>query len=197
MIKSGFTLASMEPQLFSCGLLKILPTPQSVVTCFNGAATFQLRIAVCELIDKSSLVALQWSRNFSVADCKTVKANLTTAKEASMEPQLFSCGLMFAYFVGGYYFMLQWSRNFSVADCQWRYSGRVEIGMASMEPQLFSCGLHGKTGLLCPQVNGCFNGAATFQLRIATTLAQKAIDAKQLQWSRNFSVADCKIVIFS
>ena len=130
----------MEPQLFSCGL-----SPSLFVKRFPRR--------------------LQWSRNFSVADCKIqargyslfrsfngaatfqlrIAANNPTADEpitsASMEPQLFSCGLLNAIFNSIVMCVLQWSRNFSVAD--W-----VPSGVTTSK----SCAL---------------------------------------QWSRNFSVADC------
>ena len=133
--------ASMEPQLFSCGLLPYL-------------GYFLCRLSM-----------LQWSRNFSVADWFSTLAILIVltvsfngaatfqlrivAKSiqsphnhsASMEPQLFSCGLP-AYsvkhginrpcFNGAATFQLRIARV-NVRD----HRGSP----ASMEPQLFSCGL--------------------------------------------------------
>ena len=58
----------MEPQLFSCGLADSSTLAVGQYERFNGAATFQLRIAPGE----------------NVAEGKS---------DASMEPQLFSCGL--------------------------------------------------------------------------------------------------------
>ena len=85
---------------------------------FNGAATFQLRIesdaSTC-VIDFNCLqwsrnfsvadwelsltmtvvnFLLQWSRNFSVADCWLENGAPMHYTQPSMEPQLFSCGLL-------------------------------------------------------------------------------------------------------
>ena len=38
----------------------------------------------------------------------------------------------------------------------------------------------------------CFNGAATFQLRIVHVATNHYVVGCRLQWSRNFSVADCR-----
>ena len=135
--------ASMEPQLFSCGLNPKLPSEPIILFGFNGAATFQLRIAAG-----------------SAAVCACVVG-------ASMEPQLFSCGLFCAFGRG---------------DNQ---------RIASMEPQLFSCGLWQGMDLSQGDFRR-FNGAATFQLRIAVNGHLSHTIVTMLQWSRNFSVADCK-----
>ena len=161
-----FFPASMEPQLFSCGLKNLRLGEGGKLDSFNGAATFQLRIAL--------------------NDIGVIKLEV-----ASMEPQLFSCGLLFG------------------ADRPFKSRN------ASMEPQLFSCGLMPKKGKMKKWMhrgfNGaatfqlrivghdawscdilpCFNGAATFQLRIEGSLCLVSKNWHvQLQWSRNFSVAD-------
>ena len=231
---------SMEPQLFSCGLLQGVTKRItwihlqwsrnfSVADCrkklhnrkignaaFNGAATFQLRIA--ESSDKSTtgMQFLQWSRNFSVADCHGYLIEIECIIQPSMEPQLFSCGL-----------------NANPAE------QNTHCTLPSMEPQLFSCGLFRCSDTLiivsftfngaatfqlriAPiqvisqpffylSFNGAatfqlrivpkhysdllqsnpFNGAATFQLRIAIPGLENSLKLGTLQWSRNFSVADC------
>ena len=156
----------MEPQLFSCGL---------AVWCVTCGNMFKY---------------LQWSRNFSVADCNqrpksragqgssfngaaTFQLRIGDIGECmeskflapSMEPQLFSCGL------------------------KKKEEKTAPRKKPSMEPQLFSCGLvyANITGL---GVQSPFNGAATFQLRIATWFHICQDTSIDLQWSRNFSVAD-------
>ena len=111
-------IASMEPQLFSCGLSRWTILISLNIQSFNGAATFQLRIVDKVRINDIELSKLQWSRNFSVADCRY------TSLAASNCPSL------------------QWSRNFSVADWWIRQVSRLSHYFASMEPQLFSCGLY-------------------------------------------------------
>ena len=160
---------------------------------------------------------LQWSRNFSVADCMTHHSQNHAILFPSMEPQLFSCGLgddgsrrlsISSAFNGAATFQLridhcysyaydhglclQWSRNFSVADCGKHYLFVWDHLQPSMEPQLFSCGLkyyvfYSMKGDLP------FNGAATFQLRIVQKLFYRMMNL-YLQWSRNFSVADCRYI---
>ena len=108
---------SMEPQLFSCGLSYTGIFRSSAKSYFNGAATFQLRIA-----DKTNkMVGLQiTSMEPQLFSCG-LSDNSTydiCYKQTSMEPQLFSCGLLFKLM----------SINFS--------------SLTSMEPQLFSCGLY-------------------------------------------------------
>ena len=133
---------------------------------FNGAATFQLRIAINASPFNGASKSLQWSRNFSVADWRAVMTYRSDTLDPSMEPQLFSCGLQICLWIVCSKIYLQWSRNFSVADCrlahrchpffllpfngaatfQLRIDGnffhRPSMGIRpSMEPQLFSCGL--------------------------------------------------------
>ena len=187
---------SMEPQLFSCGLLRTDASDKWLVTSFNGAATFQLRIG-----------------GRGRGRC-TLMATLP-----SMEPQLFSCGLLLKMpmlgfghysfngaatfqlrivgvgqadysplppFNGAATFQLRiaekravcllasWSPFNGAATFQLRIDCAVHwmikfLSGPSMEPQLFSCGLSS------PWCDGdckvtSFNGAATFQLRIAVRM---------------------------
>ena len=184
---------------------------------FNGAATFQLRIAVDFLSPVPKILPiLQWSRNFSVADCWLKRSNGKFDMTPSMEPQLFSCGLQkrktrqplrqsFS-FNGAATFQLRIASGSGIVSRDFQ---------PSMEPQLFSCGLLAITTHRQKVQKTAFNGAATFQLRIETennphltraptfngaATFQLRIDSKKcggggtltgLQWSRNFSVADC------
>ena len=212
-------IASMEPQLFSCGLLlpsnstlpaskgfngaatfqlrivdHILNNQNTDEYRFNGAATFQLRIVAQARIDSFELEQLQWSRNFSVADWSWCFVRSMSDISASMEPQLFSCGLGIHYLIlmqiigsfnGAATFQLRIVKNFSIRTGSFTcFNGaatfQLRIGecdgaggrgsrLASMEPQLFSCGL--------------LENSARGRWRI------------RLQWSRNFSVADCAAAI--
>ena len=162
------------------------------ILCFNGAATFQLRIvANTRRTARRPCQASMEPQLFSCGLCYTAVASWVDKRVASMEPQLFSCGLLLLLTIWLMkFFLLQWSRNFSVADCvpqigsiwggdelQWSRNFSVAdcgkypttttpSGWASMEPQLFSCGLN-KLARGGRTPNSRFNGAATFQLRIA------------------------------
>ena len=157
---------SMEPQLFSCGLQHKLKRVDNPQWSFNGAATFQLRIACNATLDIAVLPTLQWSRNFSVADCMQCHSRYCCITDPSMEPQLFSCGLLDN---GGWCFSFTSSFNgaatfqLRIADYVWRlcswfatFNGAATFQLRivvvvlicviitispSMEPQLFSCGL--------------------------------------------------------
>ena len=232
-------LTSMEPQLFSCGLMWVRGVPKTLVMDFNGAATFQLRIVGDAGKGIGDFFSLQWSRNFSVADCwiKCIngEAWISTSMEpqlfscglgivvvgairlvvtsmepqlfscglplktaplkshcsiTSMEPQLFSCGLRLSRSTAQTIPPLQWSRNFSVADCRrydekWIPRGDYFNGAATFQLRIATPVSFVKGEL------ANFNGAATFQLRIAIEINGSGNDIYLLQWSRNFSVADC------
>ena len=203
----------MEPQLFSCGLLQPLPKVMASWR-FNGAATFQLRIGLTlQKIVKSPFWAsmepqlfscglgkkgrkeerkelgLQWSRNFSVADWST-DVWISITSRASMEPQLFSCGLQMGIETTFQeYLELQWSRNFSVADCLSSAANVVHTACFN-GAATFQLRIAGQTMLNWLSSFG-FNGAATFQLRIEVPTCEY-LSHQGLQWSRNFSVADCR-----
>ena len=158
----------MEPQLFSCGL----------TNSKTGLNT---------------LTKLQWSRNFSVADCGIRTFNNERDLRgfngaatfqlridgigfrefkvliASMEPQLFSCGLKTGNCIALQPTLsLQWSRNFSVAD--WYYDADdVNLTWFMLQwSRNFSVADCSKC--VCWKCfRTCFNGAATFQLRIEET----------------------------
>ena len=155
----------MEPQLFSCGL-NLRGTIQICYRyTFNGAATFQLRIDEQDTSTNRSWNALQWSRNFSVADCVLDHINQDVAEQPSMEPQLFSCGLQIQNrnLVFGLFPSME-PQLFSCGLLMLE-TVRSRCVIPSMEPQLFSCGLR-KWGAVNQKWISTFNGAATFQLRI-------------------------------
>ena len=182
---------------------------------FNGAATFQLRIAVNNYIKLLWLNSLQWSRNFSVADCGLMHCNhwLRFCLQWSRNFSVADCPprncswRLYRPFNGAATFQLrieptlqlkpeflihlQWSRNFSVADCYVLARQFVYCQGPSMEPQLFSCGLNCKKNKekrvvipsMEPQLFSC--GLWIYGPRESV--------ASNLQWSRNFSVADCYV----
>ena len=66
--------ASMGPQLYRCGNWTRSVRLQARVCCFNGAATLSLRKQQELITASADLTALQWGRNFIVAEtlCHTV-----------------------------------------------------------------------------------------------------------------------------
>ena len=158
-------MASMEPQLFSCGLHCMGKRNLKDVKGFNGAATFQLRIGVVPYINYTEYNKLQWSRNFSVADCCGVahkKSNLCTSFNGAATFQL---RIVLMVIDDAHEFAtLQWSRNFSVADCTKKKTSvrRAPVLQWSRNFSVADCIVLG----LCLFLVARFNGAATFQLRI-------------------------------
>ena len=154
----------MEPQLFSCGLKKPLRGLNNGMQTFNGAATFQLRIAGWGSRAPSMIIFLQWSRNFSVADCYQRYGDTIGANS------------------------LQWSRNFSVADCKDPLIPIKGWILPSMEPQLFSCGL--EFNVTSPPKKTSLQWSRNFSVADCALFFASPTKSTNLQWSRNFSVAD-------
>ena len=158
--------ASMGPQLYRCG--------NSVV---------RLRFRSCALL-------LQWGRNFIVAEINqdhlvyeiratsfNGAATLSLRKcmgglrheirtAASMGPQLYRCGNI-------------------------RKSAATTLNglQASMGPQLYRCG-NATTTTRATRPHICFNGAATLSLRKSVVTEPIQALVNQLQWGRNFIVAE-------
>ena len=132
----------MEPQLFSCGLLDCQ----------------QKKVGISD--------NLQWSRNFSVADCrkKPEISNIQCPFNGAATFQLRIDGVLCQ--IMGIFSDLQWSRNFSVADCS-------QIGLLS-----------------CIRVN--LQWSRNFSVEDCYENKKAEARALCLQWSRNFSVADCR-----
>ena len=207
----------MEPQLFSCGLRLQCPFSHCPQIRFNGAATFQLRIAQDLVANKNTALKLQWSRNFSVADWM-IRFALTTPHACWLQwsrnfsvadcmptasRQVCPC----SGFNGAATFqlriaesnrltyrveaLLQWSRNFSVADCRSNAVKPPSVKRLQWSRNFSVADCSCIAGVVVSCINS-FNGAATFQLRIAVSLIIHPTSQKTLQWSRNFSVADCR-----
>ena len=160
-------LPSMEPQLFSCGLLKIY-----LIVFLSLYPSMEPQLFSCGLWiphrpKKADRGRLQWSRNFSVADWSCTKASCEKSVKPSMEPQLFSCGLGQAgTSTGDSGRPFNGAATFQLRIVLWPCFWILACQSPSMEPQLFSCGL---------QMHYLFS-----RYRMSF-----------LQWSRNFSVADC------
>ena len=133
--------ASMGPQLYRCGnLAKCTP---------------------CKVF----LSALQWGRNFIVAEIEEHAGVLAAGGGASMGPQLYRCGNQAkGNEVQRRMTLLQWGRNFIVAEIR---------GLC----------LHRRA-------SACFNGAATLSLRKLPKKALSEFQGYVLQWGRNFIVAE-------
>ena len=136
--------ASMGPQLYRCGNLRRGEGSNTVLSCFNGAATLSLR--KCDGDDVACIrdAGLQWGRNFIVAEMprgrslrppgcsarfngaatlslrKYVKwqiVDFAVGLVASMGPQLYRCGNASRRPTSTHATnSLQWGRNFIVAE---------------------------------------------------------------------------------
>ena len=121
---------------------------------FNGAATLQLRKLSSYTTWRVTFSQLQWGRNFAVAETGLGGCILVCSYNASMGPQLCSCG------------------NDAAQD-----EPLVEQ-TASMGPQLCSCG-NRKNGTWSRSGWPSFNGAATLQLRKLVSAGGTAPDLRR------------------
>ena len=65
----SYPLASMGPQLYRCGNYAPILDRRRNICCFNGAATLSLRKQINQIpCYLGSIKALQWGRNFIVAE---------------------------------------------------------------------------------------------------------------------------------
>ena len=163
---------SMEPQLFSCGLRQSRFYELCWFYAFNGAATFQLRIVLPTITWRQYQKTFNGAATFQLRiECGTYQLSRHFIKP-SMEPQLFSCGLLFYEAFAGQPLNIP-SMEPQLFSCGlWQCPFyRCDRCSPSMEPQLFSCGLE-------PQ-NRCLRWCE-----------------HPLQWSRNFSVADCWMIMW-
>ena len=132
---------------------------------FNGAATLQLRKPLPKGGTSIKWTALQWGRNFAVAETGDSPTQAGIALAASMGPQLCSCGNREKLITRKVpYRELQWGRNFAVAETGADPPTSDRPSLASMGPQLCSCGNSEQPNMV-HQSRRRFNGAATLQLR--------------------------------
>ena len=134
--------------------------------------------------------ALQWGRNFIVAETLRTAFKEVQGAEASMGPQLYRCGdkqLAVAGRVVGR--LLQWGRNFIVVEtfratttqttdirC---FNGAATLSLRRLV--ICHCGIWQDLS---------FNGAATLSLRRPVTGKVRMRIYSTLQWGRNFIVAE-------
>ena len=157
--------------------------------CFNGAATFQLRIEESMRHTKRRIPKLQWSRNFSVADCKSSTVRLYGLIIASMEPQLFSCGLPKAANTSKLIDKASMEPQLFSCGLLVTTDKDQQFESASMEPQLFSCGLINNQWKMYSLVRASMEPQL---FSCGLPMSKAGVKASSmLQWSRNFSVADC------
>ena len=133
---------------------------------FNGAATLQLRKPSCRFHALANVVVLQWGRNFAVAETVWWMMRMNFALNASMGPQLCSCGnappkqavqnMAATSFNGAATLQLRKRRCYKLTTpTPSRFNGAATLqlrkhhngsragdhyGCASMGPQLCSCG---------------------------------------------------------
>ena len=162
---AGGNFTSMEPQLFSCGLLSQRAVNHIPLHNFNGAATFQLRIGEHSTQEPTPHRHFNGAATFQLRIAGDPTIFMAGGNFTSMEPQLFSCGLLSQRAVN--HIPLH---NFNGAA-----TFQLRIGEHSTQE---------------PTPHRHFNGAATFQLRIARAARIIFTHISKLQWSRNFSVAD-------
>ena len=231
-------LASMGPQLCSCGNPACWQCIRSAATLLQWGRNFAVaetravhglslrrpalqwgrNFAVAETLEQfgssQSRCGLQWGRNFAVAETRSMPTSHAIRAEASMGPQLCSCGNRQNHHVrfvrhqiasmgpqlcscGNmrqkkwelWGWMLQWGRNFAVAETARMHVETTDSLVASMGPQLCSCGNPRPTGTN-PSFKTGFNGAATLQLRKPALDRTDAVGESVLQWGRNFAVAE-------
>ena len=157
--------ASMGPQLYRCGNQNRTSERMQPFPCFNGAATLSLRKFIGISITAIGMMALQWGRNFIVAEIGNPSGLSDFVFTASMGPQLYRCGNTGSGTPPpappG---KLQWGRNFIVAEIKGAIHWDRDCGRASMGPQLYRCGNLSCTRPTTGTAPG-FNGAATLSLR--------------------------------
>ena len=135
------SVASMGPQLCSCGNYVHTRGRSAVAACFNGAATLQLRKRDGKTIPLRETVSLQWGRNFAVAETVyridyTGEAPPRFNGAATLQLRK----LLEVHSTRSHMASLQWGRNFAVAETRIPEQTHQQIMSASMGPQLCSCG---------------------------------------------------------
>ena len=136
-----------------------------VVTCFNGAALFQVRKAQYIRTPRAREAALQWGRTLSSAESFGAALCFPLNALASMGPHSFKCGkrrlrrqragILLRASMGPHSFkcgklvgapqrrrgaLLQWGRTLSSAERLKRRGEEPELSAASMGPHSFKCG---------------------------------------------------------
>ena len=160
-------------------------------SCFNGAATLSLRKLDQEPQAVRDLVALQWGRNFIVAEMSHRSANWPTGATLQWGRNFIVAEMSSDLHAR----KLQWGRNFVVAE--------EKAHRASMGPQLYRCGnVTERAASMGPQLCRCGNGDPSLSaccasmgpqlyrcgnLAVVSTVPTRH---EPLQWGRNFIVAE-------
>ena len=179
-----------RPQLCSCGnrerLIDTTTTPG-----FNGAATLQLRKPVPVPQVLADVVAASMGPQLCSCGNTQSRYELCEVYLASMGPQLCSCGnTQSRYELCEVYLASMGPQLCSCGNTQSRYE-LCEVYLASMGPQLCSCG--NPSPFISPATHAaCFNGAATLQLRKQADSSVIVDLPQELQWGRNFAVAETR-----
>ena len=213
-------LASMGPQLYRCGNTYAVAVLRPCLASFNGAATLSLRKYDAVPQSVSSRPSLQWGRNFIVAEMsihRTARAPVTARLQWGRN--FIVAEIRLNLYVPYMVLTLQWGRNFIVAEMRKPTPSRRAPACASMGPQLYRCGnaiavywhTIRRRASMGPQLYRCgnvrgglggwekrsgFNGAATLSLRKSTSRSAVTYVATQLQWGRNFIVAEIQLSRF-
>ena len=88
----GASVASMGPQLYRCGNLPLLQAQRINQVASMGPQLYRCGNSAARLNQGAGPVALQWGRNFIVAETRRSATVATRDKMASMGPQLYRCG---------------------------------------------------------------------------------------------------------
>ena len=156
----------MEPQLFSCGLEYMNKNWADITKASMEPQLFSCGLLKGTIRAHFSFFSFNGAATFQLRIVYSPWFRGNHVNRASMEPQLFSCGLWKGSdTIGEIFKSLQWSRNFSVADwCDSSPTSRYWLpcfnGAATFQLRIVD-------NTLCRWCyRKCFNGAATFQLRI-------------------------------
>ena len=157
----------MGPQLYRCGNFKARKEAAVNILASMGPQLYRCGNVVDKTSEDMEFAALQWGRNFIVAEMSWDYPTCVGVVLASMRPQLYRCG------------------NSAVAGV------RATNTSASMRPQLYRCGnICGTCGSrsyrpasMGPQLYRCGNQAMAAAVRTGLSV---------LQWGRNFIVAEMR-----
>ena len=181
----------MGPQLYRCGNMAEVRHIADAAARLQWGRNFIVAEMLCRSVSILPRYPLQWGRNFIVAEMPAGTGarpkrhqlqwgrNFIVAEIFSSQVDRLPVGT------------LQWGRNFIVAEISKSVSVQDATGRASMGPQLYRCGnvlLYGYWRLdplasMGPQLYRCGN-----DLKIKTSEIQEV----QLQWGRNFIVAEIR-----
>ena len=131
----------MGPQLYRCGNSSLSMPYKAIKSRFNGAATLSLRKLIYGVRHSSRTVALQWGRNFIVAETPlTATLGQVPGRSFNGAATLSLRKPSGARYATSLLPGLQWGRNFIVAETRPGAHESAKVCNASMGPQLYRCG---------------------------------------------------------